>query len=129
MSEVIHETRQIQCNCRTCLWKTSHSTRHTFHSPLTEMDSRTVKDTELYINSIIETRPLSNKKTRKIIWKFISDKETNKPRVALNLSRVKNAEVIPVNIAPKCYLPLFVDDYNKDPQYEHLSRIVKAGKR
>ena len=45
------------------------------------------------------------------IYKFISNKESNRQCVALQLTRVKTGEVIPDNTAPKSYLPLFVENY------------------
>ena len=48
--------------------------------------------------------------------------------MALDLARVKKGEVIPDNMAPKSYLPLFVENYYWDPQYEFGDHTVKAGK-
>ena len=39
------------------------------------------------------------------------NKETNRPRAALDLARVEKGEVIPVNTAPKNYLPQFAENY------------------
>ena len=44
------------------------------------------------------------------LLKFISNKESNHVW-HLNLTRVEKAEVITDNIAPKSYLPLFVEKY------------------
>ena len=41
---------------------------------------------------------------------------------------MEKEEVIPDNTAPKSYLPLFVENYYWDPQYEFGDRTVKAGK-
>ena len=38
--------------------------------------------------------------------------------MALDLARVEKGEVIPDYAAPKIYLPLFVENYYWDPQYE-----------
>ena len=45
-------------------------------------------------------------------------KKSNQPCVALDLARVEKGEVILDNMAPKSYLPLIVENYYWDPQYE-----------
>ena len=48
--------------------------------------------------------------------------------MALDLARVEKGEEILDNTAPKSYLPLLVESYYWDPQYEFGNQTVKVGK-
>ena len=60
--------------------------------------------------------------------KNISNKESNRPRAAFDLTRMEKGEVISDNTASKSYLPLFVENYYWAPQYEFKDLTVRAGK-
>ena len=49
--------------------------------------------------------------------------------MTLELARVEKGEVILDNTAPKRYLPLFIENYYWDPQYEFRDQIVRQEKK